>query len=143
MSYPDEPRIPDPIGRGVVKKRILIIDDEQDIRETTQMCLEIAGEWEVLTAVSGREGLIKAATEQPDVILLDVMMPDMDGLTTLQNLQKNPQTKNIPVILLTAKAQAAEQRQFTQLKIAAVITKPYDPFTLSDQVLQALVGKSV
>ncbi|RUR78689.1 response regulator [Chlorogloeopsis fritschii PCC 9212] len=124
-------------------KRILIIDDEQDIRETTQMCLEIAGEWEVLTAVSGKEGLVKAAAEQPDVILLDVMMPDMDGLTTLQNLQKNPQTKNIPVILLTAKAQAAEQRQFTQLKIAAVITKPYDPFTLSDQVLQALVDRSV
>lgn len=121
-----------------MNKRILIIDDEEDIRETTQICLEIANEWEVLTAGSGREGLLKAACEHPDVILLDVMMPDMDGLTTLENLQANPQTQNIPVILLTAKAQAAEQRQFTQLKVVAVITKPYDPFTLSEQVAQAL-----
>ncbi|MEH1832963.1 MAG: response regulator [Nostoc sp.] len=124
-----------------MNKRILIIDDEEDIRETTQICLEIANEWEVLTAGSGREGLLKAACEHPDVILLDVMMPDMDGLTTLENLQANPETQNIPVILLTAKAQAAEQRQFTQLKVAAVITKPYDPFTLSEQVAQALIVK--
>ncbi|QLE40860.1 response regulator [Nostoc sp. C052] len=122
-----------------MNKRILIIDDEEDIRETTQICLEITNEWEVLTAGSGREGLLKAAFEHPDVILLDVMMPDMDGLTTLENLQANPQTQNIPVILLTAKAQAAEQRQFTQLKVVAVITKPYDPFTLSEQVAQALI----
>ncbi|MDZ7959201.1 MAG: response regulator [Aulosira sp. DedQUE10] len=125
-----------------MNKRILIIDDEQDIRETTQICLEITNEWEVLTAGSGREGLLKAAVEHPDVILLDVMMPDMDGLTTLQNLQANPETQNIPVILLTAKAQAAEQRQFTQLKVVAVITKPYDPFTLSEQVVQALIVNS-
>jgi CheY-like chemotaxis protein len=121
-------------------KRILIIDDEEDIRETTQICLEIAGDWEVLTASSGKEGLLKAASELPDVILLDVMMPDMDGLTTLSNLQKNPETQNIPVIFLTAKAQAAEQRQFTQLKVAGVIPKPYDPFTLSQQVLEAIIN---
>ena len=119
-------------------KRILIVDDEQDIREATQICLEVLGEWEVMTASSGKEGLIKAAAEQPDVILLDVMMPDMDGLTTLQNLQANPATQNIPVILLTAKAQPAEKRRFTELKVAAVITKPYDPFMLSDQLTQAL-----
>ena len=119
-------------------KRILIVDDEQDIREATQICLEVLGEWEVMTDGSGKEGLIKAAAEQPDVILLDVMMPDMDGLTTLQKLQANPATQNIPVILLTAKAQPAEKRRFTELKVAAVITKPYDPFTLSDQLTQAL-----
>nr|UQB59839.1 response regulatory protein [Chroococcidiopsis sp. CCMEE 010] len=122
----------------MTSKRILIIDDEQDIREATQICLEELGNWEVLTASSGREGLIKAAAQQPDAILLDVMMPDMDGLTTLQKLQANPATQNIPVILLTAKAQPAEQRRFTELKVAAVITKPYDPFSLSDQVEQAL-----
>jgi CheY-like chemotaxis protein len=122
-------------------KRILIIDDERDIREATQICLEVSGDWEVLTAASGREGLIKAAAEHPDAILLDVMMPDMDGLTTLANLQANPATENIPVIFLTAKAQAAEQRQFTQLGVAAVITKPYDPFTLSNQVVQVIDEK--
>ncbi|WAL59773.1 response regulator [Thermocoleostomius sinensis] len=122
-------------------KRILIIDDDADIREATQICLEITGEWDVLTASSGSEGLIKAAAEKPDAILLDIMMPGMDGLTTFQNLQDNPETQNIPIILLTAKAQSAEQRQFTRLKVAAVITKPYDPFSLSDQVAEALVEK--
>ncbi len=119
-------------------KRILIIDDEDDIREATQICLEVAGDWEVLTASSGREGLHQAASQQPDAILLDVMMPDMDGLTTLENLKANPITQNIPVILLTAKAQAAEQRQFIQLAIAGVITKPYDPFTLADELTRVL-----
>lgn len=119
-------------------KRVLIIDDDADIREATQICLEITGEWDVLTASSGSEGLIKAAAEKPDAILLDIMMPGMDGLTTFQNLQDNPETQNIPIILLTAKAQSAEQRQFTQLRVAAVITKPYDPFSLSNQVAEAL-----
>jgi CheY-like chemotaxis protein len=119
-------------------KRILIIDDEADIREATQICLEITGKWEVLTAGSGSEGLLKAADEKPDAILLDIMMPGMDGLTTFHNLQKNPETCNIPIILLTAKAQSAEQRQFSQLKIAAIITKPYDPYSLSDQLASIL-----
>lgn len=119
-------------------KRILLIDDEDDIREATQICLEMTGAWEVLTASSASVGLIEAALHQPDAILLDVMMPDMDGLTTFQKLQENSATQNIPVILLTAKAQPAEQRRFTQLNVAAVITKPYNPFTLSEQVEQAL-----
>lgn len=115
-------------------KRILIIDDEPDIREATQLCLEIARDWEVLTAGSSAEGLEKAAIEQPDAVLLDVMMPDVDGLVTFERLQANPATHNIPVILLTAKAQASDRRQFTQFAIAAVITKPYDPLTLADQI---------
>lgn len=123
-----------------MSKRILIIDDERDIREATQLCLEILGEWEVLSASSGKEGLTTAAAEQPDAILLDVMMPDMDGLTTFENLQDNPVTKNIPVILLTAKAQPAEKRHFTQLCVAGVITKPYDPFTLADEIAKVLQG---
>jgi two-component system, OmpR family, alkaline phosphatase synthesis response regulator PhoP len=119
-------------------KRILIIDDEDDIREATQVCLEVTGEWEVLTASSGKEGLIKAASDHPDAILLDVMMPEMDGLTTLQHLLSNPDTHDIPVILLTAKAQSDEQRRFIKLEVAAVITKPYDPFSLSDQLTKVL-----
>jgi CheY-like chemotaxis protein len=121
-------------------KRVLIIDDEQDIREATQICLEVIGGWEVYTAASGKEGLTKAAVDKPDVILLDVMMPDMDGLTTLKHLQANPITNQIPVILLTAKAQAAEQRQFTRSGAVAVITKPYDPFILSDEITHVLMG---
>jgi two-component system, OmpR family, alkaline phosphatase synthesis response regulator PhoP len=119
-------------------KRILIIDDEDDIREATQICLEVTGEWEVLTASSGNEGLLKAENECPDAILLDVMMPGMDGVATFQALQANPKTQHIPVILLTARAQTAEQRQFGQLNVVAVITKPYDPFSLSAQLVSAI-----
>jgi CheY-like chemotaxis protein len=122
-------------------RRILIIDDENDIREATQICLEVTGDWEVLTASSGREGLVKAAAEQPDIILLDVMMPDMDGLATLERLKGSLTTDKIPVVLLTAKAQPAEQRRFSKLDVADVILKPYDPFTLSDRVIGALNQK--
>jgi two-component system, OmpR family, alkaline phosphatase synthesis response regulator PhoP len=119
-------------------KRILIIDDEPDIREATQVCLEVAKGWEVLTASSSNEGLAKAAAEQPDAVLLDVMMPDRDGLVTFEQMQANPMTRHIPVILLTAKAQPADRRRYLQLKLAAVITKPYDPLTLADQIAEIL-----
>ncbi|MEL6381478.1 MAG: response regulator [Cyanobacteria bacterium J06626_18] len=122
----------------MVSKRILIIDDEADIREATQLCLEITGQWEVLKASSGREGIAIAETETPDAILLDIMMPGMDGLTILQKLQENNRTRQIPVIILTAKAQSSEQRQFSQLNVLSVITKPYDPLTLSDEIFAVL-----
>lgn len=85
-------------------RKILIIDDDDDIREATQLCLEIVGNWQIVTANSGKEGLIVAISQQPALILLDVMMPDMDGLETLKQLQVNDVTKDIPVMLLTAKA---------------------------------------
>ncbi|MEM8807990.1 MAG: response regulator [Cyanobacteria bacterium P01_G01_bin.38] len=119
-------------------KRILIIDDEADIREATQLCLEITGHWDVLKASNGQEGLAIAQSEKPDVILLDMMLPGMDGLTILQRLQGNPKTQQIPIIILTAKAQSHEQQYFSQLKILSVITKPYDPMTLSEQIFSAL-----
>ena len=119
-------------------KKILLIDDDDDIREATQICLEITGNWHVLTASSGREGLVEAIAQHPDVILLDVMMPDMDGLETFKRLKANSATSSIPIILLTAKAQPAEQRQFTQLKVSGVITKPYDPFELSNCIIKVL-----
>ena len=122
----------------MMSKRILIVDDDDDIREATQICLEVVGDWDVLTASSGQEGLIEAISQQPDLILLDVMMPDMDGLKTFTELQANLVTRSIPVILLTAKAQPAELRQFTRLQVSDVITKPYDPFELSDRIAEVL-----
>lgn len=121
-----------------MNKKILIIDDDDDIREATQICLELVGNWNISTASSGKEGLIEAIAQQPDLILLDVMMPDMDGLETFTELQANSVTRPIPVILLTAKAQPAELRQFTQLEVSDVITKPYDPFELSDRIVKVL-----
>lgn len=123
-------------------KQILVIDDEDDIRKLTQTCLEIMGDWKVLTACSGSEGLAKAQTEQPDAILLDVMMPDMDGPTTFQNLQANPATKHIPVILLTARGRSADRSLFAELGVMGVINKPFNPLKLADQVAEAL-GRSV
>lgn len=120
-------------------KRILLIDDEDDIREVAQLCLETVGGWEVITADCGKEGLIKAEQEQPDAILLDVMMPELDGPATFQALQKNAATKDIPVVLLTAKVQASEQRRFSELGVKAVLAKPFDPLSLSTE-LAAVLG---
>jgi CheY-like chemotaxis protein len=122
----------------VTAKRILIVDDEEDIREVAELTLEAVGGWEVSTASSGSEGLLLAAAEQPDAILLDVMMPEMDGVATFQKLQANPVTQKIPVILLTAKVQSAERRQFTELGVTGIIAKPFDPMTLTNQVAAAL-----
>ncbi|HEY9666056.1 MAG TPA: response regulator [Coleofasciculaceae cyanobacterium] len=119
-------------------RRILIIDDEYDIRAVAQLTLKTVGGWDVLVAASGAEGLRQAADEQPDVILLDVMMPDMDGIETFRALQANPVTQSIPVILMTAKVQAAEQRQFAELGVAGIISKPFKAMKLPSQIAQTL-----
>ena len=119
-------------------KRVLVIDDEEDIREIARDSLEIMGGYEVLTANSGTEGLTDARAQQPDVILLDMMMPGMDGSATFQRLQDDATTRDIPVILLTAKVQASDQLRFAELGVAGVIAKPFDPISLASQVAQIL-----
>lgn len=114
-------------------KRILVVDDEDAIREVVQASLEIVGGYDVLVAGSGSEG-IRAAAEQPDAILLDVMMPDMDGITVFQRLQENAGMRDIPVILLTAKAQPSDRQRFTELGVSGVIVKPFDPMKLADEM---------
>ena len=118
--------------------RILIIDDEHDIRAVAQLTLKTIGGWNVLSASSGHQGLDKAAEERPDAILLDVMMPDMDGIETFRALKANPATQSIPVILMTAKVQAAEQRRFAKLDVAGIITKPFKAIKLPEQIAQIL-----
>lgn len=121
----------------MTRKRILVIDDEDDILQLIQTCLEIMGGWQVITAHSGREGLHLAQNNQPDAILLDVMMADEDGLTTLKKLQSSTITSTIPVILLTAKGRFIEQK-FRELGVKAVLNKPFNPIKLADQVNAAL-----
>jgi len=117
-------------------RRVLLIDDEDDIREVTQLSLEMVANWEVISASSGAEGILRAVADQPDAILLDVMMPDMDGPTTFTRLRANPATRHIPVILLTAtKMQGSGQ---ATLDVAAVIPKPFDPMRLPGQIASAL-----
>ncbi|SRR5579883_484111 len=119
-------------------KQILVIDDEDDICKLTQTCLEIIGGWQVLIAHSGSEGLVKAESNQPDVILLDLMMPDMDGTDTFKRLQANLATKHIPVIFLTAKGRSTDKKLVKELGVKGIINKPFNPFTLPEQVMKAL-----
>lgn len=119
-------------------KRILLIDDEPGIRQVVQVTIKVATNWETLLADSCQVGLALAETEQPDAILLDVMMPEMDGITAFQKMQENPILRKIPTILLTAKAQASERERFAQLPIAGVITKPFKAQDLVKQVRSIL-----
>ena len=116
-------------------RRVLLIDDEDDIREVTQLSLEMVANWEVISASSGAEGILRAVADQPDAILLDVMMPDMDGPTTFTHLRSDPATRHIPVILLTAKFHGPGQ---LKMDVAAVIPKPFDPMRLPGQIASAL-----
>ena len=119
-------------------RRILIIDDEDDIREIVSLSLELAAGWQVTTASSGAEGLAAAERERPDAILLDVMMPGMDGPRTFEMLRSSQELSGIPVVFLTAKAQAAEQRQLTAIGAAGVLAKPFDPLTFAADLSRTL-----
>jgi two-component system, OmpR family, alkaline phosphatase synthesis response regulator PhoP len=119
-------------------KRVLIIDDEEAIQTVVQFGLNLAVGWEVLKASSGVEGIERAEAAHPDMILLDVMMPEMDGLATFQRLRQSPETRSIPVIFLTAKAQAAEKRIFQNTGVNGVITKPFNSLELAAQICRML-----
>ena len=119
-------------------RKILIIDDEDDIREVAALSLEATAGWKILTASSGAEGMAIAALEKPDAILMDVMMPEVDGPTTFGKMQQHPIIVDIPVLLLTAKVQGVDQRRFANLGVAAVLFKPFDPLTLAQQISEAL-----
>lgn len=121
-----------------MSRRILIVDDEDDVRAIAQLGLEMSAGWNILTASSGQEALTMAADYQPDAILLDMMMPDMDGRATLQHLKANPTTQTIPVILVTAKAQQSQPESFADLEVAAIFAKPFRSLQLADQIGQAL-----
>jgi CheY-like chemotaxis protein len=119
-------------------KLILIVDDEDEIREVVQASLEEFAGWLTITATSALEGLHVAKTEALDAILLDISMPDMDGFQMYEELQANPKTQQIPVIVLTAKALPIDRKRFADLDIAGVIIKPFDPITIWQQVAKIL-----
>jgi len=114
--------------------KVLIIDDEEDTRSIASMSLSILGGLDVVEADSGQDGIDKASQEQPDVILLDMMMPIMDGSETLVALRANESTHNIPVIFLTAKAMTSEIERLRRMGAIGVLTKPFDPTILANQV---------
>jgi CheY-like chemotaxis protein len=117
---------------------VLLIDDEDDIRTVGRLSLEKVGGWEVLEAPSGASGIELAAEGRPDAILLDSMMPDMDGPATLERLKADERTSGIPVLFLTAKLQPADRERYLELGAEGIIPKPFDPMTLPDDVAAAL-----
>ena len=115
-------------------REILYVDDEPDIREIVQMALGLMPSLSVATAESGTRALQSMQTHKPDLVLLDVMMPNMDGPTTLQQMRSRPELQAIPVIFMTAKAMPQEVARFRSLGAAAVIAKPFDPMLLAEHV---------
>ncbi|GIV93259.1 MULTISPECIES: response regulator [Chloroflexus] len=115
-------------------QKILFIEDDPDIQMVAQLALEAVGGYAVQICSSGAEALATAEQFAPDLILLDVMMPGMDGPTTLKELRKRPALANTPVIFMTARVQRHEVEQYLALGAVDVISKPFDPMTLSEQV---------
>jgi CheY-like chemotaxis protein len=121
--------------------KVLIVDDDDDVRMIAKLSLGRLGGRDVVDARSGSEGVEKAALEQPDVILLDVMMPVMDGTATLAALRAQASTAAIPVVFLTAKAMTAEIERLKALGAVAVLSKPFNPKSLATD-LRAALGMS-
>ncbi|MFE8601062.1 response regulator [Archangium violaceum] len=119
-------------------RKVLLVDDEDDIRTIGQLSLGRVGGWQTVLAASGAEAVAKAAAEQPDLILLDVMMPGMDGPTTLGQLRAQPSTAKTPVIFMTAKIQKQEVARYLELGAVGVIGKPFDPMTLPAEIKKLL-----
>jgi CheY-like chemotaxis protein len=119
-------------------RRVLVVDDDDTIREVAQTSLEMVAGWKVEAATSGQEALELCRTNPPDAVLLDVMMPSMDGPTTFAELQADDRTRDVPVILLTAKVQPAERRRWESLGVAGVLAKPFDPMRLPDDIADLL-----
>ncbi len=115
---------------------ILVVDDEPDIQTIAEMSLTVVGGWDVVLASGGREALSLCAETPPDLVLLDVMMPGMDGVTTLGRLRDEPRTAHIPVILMTAKVQHREVDRYLEAGALAVIPKPFDPMTLPARIIE-------
>lgn len=114
--------------------KVLIIDDEEDVRYIARLSLARFSDMTVVEASSGREGIATAESERPDCILLDMMMPEMDGGQTFVRLRESPLTAPIPVVFLTAVAATAEMQRVLDLGAAGVIRKPFDPRTLASQI---------
>jgi two-component system OmpR family response regulator len=115
-------------------QRILLVEDDADIQAVGQLALEAVGGFTVQVCSSGQEALRTAPLFVPDLILLDVMMPGMDGITTFTVLRQKEATRRFPVIFMTAKVQTHELEQYKQLGALGVIAKPFDPMTLAQQI---------
>lgn len=120
--------------------KILLVEDDPDIQRVAVMALQFKGGWEVVVASDGEEGLERARSEAPDVILLDAMMPKVDGLEMCKRLKADDDLRDIPVIFLTAKSQSEEVEEGLRAGAVSYLLKPFDPMTLADQVRAIIEG---
>ncbi len=121
------------------KGRILICDDDPSILRLLQVNLELE-DYEVLSGRDGQEGYDIAVAEHPDLVILDIMMPNLDGYGACKKLKANPEVADIPVLFLSAKAQEEDMQEGLDLGAAAYLTKPFDPEDLSDTI-ERLIGE--
>lgn len=119
-------------------RKVLVVDDDDVIREVAKVALEVVGGWQVIAVGSGLEAQEMARSERPDVVLLDVMMPGMDGPRTAAALQDDPETRAIPVVYLTAKLTDPDTMSSSERNLAGIIAKPFDPMTLATEISQLL-----
>jgi len=117
---------------------LLHVEDDADIREIAMMALGISGEFAIIQCESGDEALSEVENSTPDIILLDMMMPGMTGLQTLQHMRKMPHLAEVPAIFMTARTQQSDMDELRALGNVEVITKPFDPMTLSEQIKDAM-----
>jgi CheY-like chemotaxis protein len=121
-------------------RTVLLVDDDPNIRKLAKMTLERVGRWQVTVACSGGEALELLKGEMPDVVILDVMMPGLDGKSTLTHIKNDPATAHIPVILMTAKVQHQEMDEYVEMGATGVIVKPFDPLRLPDEIRQLVAS---
>lgn len=121
-------------------KKIMVVEDDPDIQFITRLSLEVSGGYEVRVCGSGAEAVQSAPAYAPDLILLDVMMPGMDGYQTLAALRKDPDTANIPVVLLTAKTLSDRDEQLRGQGVVDILTKPFLPRQLADRIARIKTG---
>ena len=118
---------------------MLLVDDEPDILEVASVALQALRGWQVATAGNGTDAVAAARAEPPDAVVLDVMMPGLDGPATLAELRRHPETADVPVVFLTAKVQVVDRQRLAALGARGVLAKPFDPTTLGDEIA-ALLG---
>ncbi len=121
-----------------MRRRILVVDDDDAARQAAVQSLQVMAGWDVVEAYCGAQAIESAKQDQPDAILLDVMMPAMDGPAMLGKLRAARATSHIPIVLLTAKVQAVHDGSLSHLPVAAILSKPFDPLRLASQVAAAL-----
>jgi len=121
-------------NQPITTKRILSIEDEESIQELITIFLEEMAGWEVLPASNGKDGFDRAKAEKPDAILLDVMMPDIDGIEIFRWLKADPETRNIPVLFVTSKLRLKDPKNQLDLSKAKIISKPFDFEKLANEI---------